>query len=138
VAGFLTGSVGHGVRPPLAAAAPGPRVQQRSAAVDRVDEALRRLGARRNVARARLRSARDAHAQSEQATALADAYGRARRVAAGAAVGGAPALAAHLATAETAYRRLAAAATHGDRSGYDRAADDVVRAERALATGRPA
>jgi DNA-binding NarL/FixJ family response regulator len=132
-AGTLAGDV-HAAGP---AAAPGPTVAQRRAAVRRLDLAMARLSTRRALARARLRRARDAHAEADQATALADAYAAARRVAvadatATAAGAGAAPVVAHLATAEHAYRRLARAATRHDRRGFASAAREVVAAERAL------
>ena len=132
-AGFGAGTLAGDVHAAGPAAPPGPTVAERTAAVHRLDLAMARLSTRRTLARARLRGARDARAEAEQAKALADAYAAARRVAAAdAPAAGAVPVAAHLATVELAYRRLARAATRHDRRGFAAAAGEVVAAERAL------
>ena len=132
-AGFGAGTLAGDVHAAGPAAPPGPTVAERTAAVHRLDLAMARLSRRRALARARLRGARDARGEAEQAKALADAYAAARRVAAAdAPAAGAAPVAAHLATVELAYRRLARAATRHDRRGFAVAAGEVVAAERAL------
>ena len=132
-AGFGAGTLAGDVHAAGPAAPPGPTVAERTAAVHRLDLAMARLSRRRALARARLRGARDARGEAEQAKALADAYAAARRVAAAdAPAAGAAPVAAHLATVELAYRRLARAATRHDRRGFAAAAGEVVAAERAL------
>jgi len=132
-AGFGAGTLAGDVHAAGPAAPPGPTVAERTAAVHRLDLAMARLSRRRALARARLRGARDARGEAEQAKALADAYAAARRVAAAdAPAAGAAPVAAHLATVELAYRRLARAATRHDRRGFAAAAGEVVAAERAV------
>ena len=132
-AGFGAGTLAGDVHAAGPAAARGPTLAQRAAAVHRLDLAMARLSTTRALARGRLRRARDARTEAEQATGLADAYAGARRVAdVDAAAAGAAPVAAHLATAERAYRGLARAATRHDRRGFATAAREVVAAERAL------
>ena len=134
LAGFGAGTVARAPRASARAArsaAPLPAADFRAARV--LDGALRRLAVERTAARVRLRRARSARAQADQARILADAYGTARRAAAAAGpVPGASLLAVRLARAAAAYRRLARAAERGGHAAYAAAAHDVLRVEAAL------
>jgi hypothetical protein len=124
--GFAAGHHG-GAQPPSRPAATQPTVATaRADYLRNVDGVLERLSARRASARARLAAARRPAAQAAQATALAGAYGAARRALPASGDAG---LAARLRAAEGAYRGMAAAARRHDRRAFRAARRQVVRAE---------
>ena len=134
-AGFALGQAGGGSSQSPRPRGPSPEhgaLAQRAAYVRTLDGVMQRLSTRRTTARQRLRHAHRPHAQAVQATAIADAYRRARGALPQKPIRGAELLPARLREIEGAYRTMAAAARKGDSHAFRVAGRAVVTLEREL------